>query len=58
MPDVMRRKTWRYIMRDKNSNIKHMGHCTDPLKHPSFEIVVVPLFVSGGEESLPLSMGA
>jgi hypothetical protein len=28
------------------------GHCTNPLKHPSFEIVVVPLFVSGGEESL------
>ncbi len=33
------------------------GHCVDPLKHPSFEIVVVPLFVSGGEESLFLEYG-
>ncbi len=30
------------------------GHCADPLKHPSLEIVVVPLFVSRGEESLLL----
>ncbi len=33
------------------------GHCPDPLKHRSFEIVVVFLFVFGNEESLLLEYG-